>query len=170
MNLKRLTFLLLLSCVPSIVFAAVKDFTAIELSDLEKTFKAHEDEGPGMDYYKTMELRLHLPKAEMPLATDANDQTILKSMLGPNARYKPIQYGHKFVIHFPSNANWAKEATLTFYINDELYADFLAEVAPGDEFYLFFQISEFNTFSMSGKTVVADFLNVQGMKSQGLLK
>jgi hypothetical protein len=151
-----------------------EEFHPVENEELVKYFGVHsKEEGPGYDHYGALELRLHIKKAEMPVALENGDFEKIDKFLGDqtNGKYTAKDYNNKFIIKFNSNAPWHKEqATVTLYINDKLLKDFKKEVKAGDEYYMFFIVRGFSTFEMTTVGIVYDFFTVAQMKETGLLK
>lgn len=156
------------------LWAGLEEFHPVENEELVRYFGVHsKEEGPGYDHYGSLALRLHIKKAEMPVPIGNEDLEKINNFLGDqtNRKFKTKDYNNKFIIKFNSNAPWHKDkATVTLYINDLLLRDFKKEVKTGDEFYLFFYVKGFSTYTMETVGIVTEFLTVGGMKEYGLIK
>ena len=153
------------------VYAQHEKFTPIEINDLQKYFTVHtQEEGPGIDIFGSLLLRLHISNRIEPLKIADYDKPFLESVLKKTqSRFSVFDHNYKYYFEFPSNAKWKKDkAVLSIFINDGLMADYNKEINQNDEFWIFFIINEYNTYKMEGYGRVVDFLNKDGMKSVGL--
>ena len=154
------------------LFAQHEKYKPIETDDLQKYFSVHDsEEGPGVDYFGILPLRLHLANRVEPLPLAKLDKEILPSILqATSSRFGVNYHNNKFYFEFPSNAPWEKEnAALTLFINDGLISDYNKEIAGQDEVWLFFIITSYDTFKMEGYGRIVDFLNRESMQKKNLL-
>ena len=154
------------------VFAQHEQFIPIEQNDLQKFFSVHtEEEGPGTDYFDSLLLRLHVKKRIEPLFITKYDSKILESVLKKTqSRFSVLDFKYKYYFEFPSNAEWKEDkAVLSLFINDSLSKSYNNEIQKNDEFWIFFIITEYNTFTMEGYGRVVDFLSKEAMIKKGLL-
>jgi len=170
--MKKLVTVFFIGYFSGLLFAQHKDFKPIEIKDLQKYFCVHSaDEGPGTDYFGLLQLRLHVLKRVEPTFITKYDRDFLGPVLKvTNSRYPVLKFKCKYYFEFPSNAEWNKnKAKLTLFINDDLLSTYNSEIKQDDEFWIFFLITEYNTFDMEGYGRVVDFLDKATMIRKGLL-
>jgi hypothetical protein len=153
-------------------FSQHNQFKPIEITDFEKIFAVHsEEEGPGVDNFGVLYLRLHILKNSKPQATNFTDLKKISKFIGKNSKYNANDYTYKFIYRFKSNAPWKLDyAEVTFYINKILYDEYIKEIKVNDEYWLFLMIKEYSTFDMTGNGIVYDFMSKKAMLENKLIQ